>query len=133
MTYTDSTAAMNSSYVYRVAADNAAGASAWSTALTVSVAAPAPPAILTGTAVRQGTPERATITWAPVPTATSYVIQRSLDSTFATGVTSATVGSVTSYTTGSISRTANWYFRMAAVNVLGQSGWSGTQTVTPAP
>ena len=133
VTYTDSTAAMNSSYVYRVAADNAAGASAWSTALTVSVAAPAPPAILTGTAVRQGTSERATITWGLVPTATSYVIQRSLDSTFATGVTSTTVGSVTSYTTGSISRTANWYFRMAAVNVLGQSGWSGTQTVTPAP
>ena len=98
-----------------------------------AVAAPAAPTILTGAAVRAGSQERATITWSAAPGATSYVIQRSLDSTFATGVTSTTVGAVTTYTTGNISRTANWYFRMAAVNVLGQSGWSGTQTVTPAP
>ena len=133
MTYADTTAALNSTYVYRVATDNVAGTSAWSNPVTVVVAAPAAPVILTGTAVRQGTSQRATITWSAVPTATSYVIQRSLDSTFATGVTSATVGSVTTYTTGNISRTANWYFRMAAVNVLGQSGWSNVQTVTPAP
>ena len=133
MTYTDSTAALNSTYVYRVAADNVAGTSAWSNALTLPVAAPAAPVILTGTAVRAGSNERATITWAAVPFATSYVIQRSLDSTFATGITSATVGSVTTFTTGNISRTANWYFRMAAVNVLGQSGWSNVQVVTPAP
>ena len=133
MTYADTTVALNSTYVYRVAADNIAGTSAWSTPVTVPVAAPAAPSILTGVAVRAGSQQRATITWSAVPGATSYVIQRSLDATFATGVTSATVGSVTTYTTGNISRTANWYFRMAAVNVLGQSGWSGTQTVTPAP
>ncbi|HET7820741.1 MAG TPA: multicopper oxidase domain-containing protein [Ornithinibacter sp.] len=133
VTYTDSTVALNSSYVYRVAADNVAGTSAFSTQVTVPVSAPAAPVILTGTAVRAGANERATITWAPVPFATSYVIQRSLDPAFATGVTSATVGSVTTFTTGNISRTANWYFRMAAVNVLGQSGWSNVQTVTPAP
>ncbi len=132
VTYADTTAALNSTYVYRVATDNVAGTSAWSNPVTVVVAAPAAPVILTGTAVRQGTSQRATITWSAVPTATSYVIQRSLDSTFATGVTSATVGSVTTYTTGNISRTANWYFRMAAVNALGQSGWSNVQTVTPA-
>lgn len=74
--------------------------------MTVPVAVPAATTILTGTAVRQGGNERATIT---------------------------NVGAVTTYTTGTISRTANWYFRMAAVNVLGQSGWSNTQTVTPAP
>ena len=94
---------------------------------------PAAPTILTGTAARQGGNQRATITWGAVPMATSYVIQRSLSSTFASGITSTTVGAGTTYTTGNISRTANWYFRMAAVNVLGQSGWSNVQTVTPAP
>ena len=133
VTYADTTVALNGTYVYRVAADNVAGTSAWSNPVTVTVAAPAAPVILTGTAVRQGANERATITWGPVPTATSYVIQRSLSPTFASGVTNTTVGAVTTYTTGNISRTANWYFRMAAVNVLGQSGWSNVWTVAPAP
>ena len=133
VTYADTTVALNSSYVYRVAADNVAGTSAWSNLLTVAVAAPAAPTIVSGVAVRSGAQQRATITWSAVPGASSYVIQRSLDATFATGITSTTVGAVTTYTTGNISRTANWYFRMAAVNVLGQSGWSGPQTVTPAP
>ena len=104
VSYADSTTTLNSTYVYRVAADNVAGTSAWSNQVTVTVATPAAPAILTGSAVRQGANQRATITWSPVPMATSYVIQRSLSSTFASGVTSATVGPVTSYTTGSISR-----------------------------
>lgn len=134
VTYTDTSVTLNSTYVYRVAADNVvAGRSAWSNQATVPVAVPTAPAILTGTAVRQGANQRATITWAAVPGATSYVIQRSQSSTFASGITSTTVGAVTTYTTGNISRTGNWYFRMAAVNVLGQSGWSNTQTVTPAP
>ena len=86
VTFADTTAALNSTYVYRVATDNVAGTSAWSNAATVVVAPPAAPVILTGTAVRQGTSQRATITWSAVPSATSYVIQRSLDPTFATGV-----------------------------------------------
>ena len=40
MTYADTTVALNSTYVYRVAADNIAGTSAWSNTVTVPVAAP---------------------------------------------------------------------------------------------
>ncbi len=134
MTYADTTAALNSTYVYRVAADNVAGTSAWSNPVTVRGRRTGG----AGDPHRDRGPDRARASGRRSPgalcrTATSYVIQRSLDSTFATGVTSATVGAVTTYTTGNISRTANWYFRMAAVNVLGQSGWSNVQTVTPAP
>ena len=36
VTYADTTVALNSSYVYRVAADNVAGTSAWSNTVTVA-------------------------------------------------------------------------------------------------
>ncbi len=96
MTYADTTVALSSTYVYRVAAQNVAGTSAWSNPATVAVAAPAAPVILTGTAVAAGhEPDGRRSPGALCPTATSYVIQRSQSPTFATGVTSATVGAVT--------------------------------------
>ena len=89
-----------------MAADNVAGTSAWSNTLTVAVARPATPTILTATAVRSGSAERVTLTWSPVPWATSYVIQRSADPAFASGVTTTALGNVTTYTTGNIARRA---------------------------
>ena len=104
VTYADTTVALNSSYVYRVAADNVAGTSAWSNPVTVRVAAPAAPVILTGTAVRAGSNERATITWAAVPFATSYVIQWSTNPHVRHRITAVhrAPGAVTTYTTGNI-------------------------------
>jgi hypothetical protein len=102
VTYTDSTVALDSTYVYRVAPDNVAGTSAWTAAVTVPVSRAAAPSILTAVAVRAGSQERVTLTWAPVPWGTGYVLQRSADPAFGSGVTSTTLGTVATYTTGNI-------------------------------
>jgi predicted phage tail protein len=133
VSYADSTVALNGSYVYRVAADNVAGTSAWSNPVTVRVAAPAAPVILTGTAVRAGGNERVTITWGAVPFATSYVVQWGATSTFTTvaGQSAALPANATTYTTGNIARQA-WFFRVRAVNVLGTVD-SAASPVAAAP
>ena len=73
-----------------------------------------------------------TLTWNGVPGVTSYTIQWSTSSTFATVSGSAPVGSAaTTYTTGSIARQA-WYFRIGSVN-LGGTNWSAPVSVAAAP
>ena len=87
MTYADTTVVSGNTYVYRVAAQNIAGDSAWSNTATVTatppVSIPAVPVIVSGTAVRTGTTQTDTITWNAVSGATGYRIQRSQSSTFA--------------------------------------------------
>jgi hypothetical protein len=132
-TYTDSATTLNATYVYRVAAQNVAGTSTYATSAPITVLnAPAVPVTLTGTSIRTGTTQTDTITWGAVPSATSYRIQRSLSSTFASGITTVTVGAVTTYTVTGLSRNI-WYFRVAAVNALGTSSNSATRSVPVAP
>ncbi|MFL6171162.1 MAG: hypothetical protein ACJ711_15920, partial [Ornithinibacter sp.] len=131
--YADGTVVLGTTYVYRVAASNAGGTSAWSNTVTVtSVVPPVAPVILTGTSVRTGTTQTDTITWATVPTATGYTIQRSQNSTFAGGVTTVNVGAVNSYSATGLTRTV-WYFRMAATNPAGSSANSAVRSVPVAP
>ncbi|MFL6151983.1 MAG: multicopper oxidase domain-containing protein, partial [Ornithinibacter sp.] len=131
--YADGTVVVGTTYVYRVAASNAGGTSAWSNTVTVtSVVPPVAPVILTGTSVRTGTTQTDTITWATVPTATGYTIQRSQNPTFAGGVTTVNVGAVNSYSATGLTRTV-WYFRMAATNPAGSSANSAVRSVPVAP
>jgi FtsP/CotA-like multicopper oxidase with cupredoxin domain len=121
VTFTDSTnVTVNSSYVYRVAAENVAGTSAWSNTAAVTVAAPTAPTVTGTTPVRSGSQERVTVTWSAGSGATSYVVQWSTTSAFTTvsGQSASLAASATTYTTGNIARQA-WFFRVRAVNALG--------------
>ena len=131
VTFTDGNVTQGSTYVYRVAAENVAGLSAYVGPTTVPVDVPAAPSGVTATAVRQGNGERITATWDAVPGATGYSVQWSTSPTFATVNGSASTAG-TSFTTGTISRTT-WYVRVSAVNGLGSSAWSSTVSVAPAP
>ncbi|CAN7552239.1 multicopper oxidase domain-containing protein [Terrabacter sp. LjRoot27] len=133
VTMTDNSVSPGNTYDYRVRAVNVAGTSVPSNAVTVPVLAPGQPAITTGTAVRAGSNERATLTWGDVSNETSYVVQWSTSSTFATvsGQSAALPANTTTYTTGNISRQA-WFFRVRAVNVVATVD-SAPFTVAAAP
>lgn len=133
VTFTDSNVSLGASYVYRVAAENVAGASAYAGPLTVKVDVPPVPANVSATATRQGSNERITATWSSVPGASGYQVQWSTDPGFGTvaGTSSPGAGSTT-FTTGTLTRTT-WYVRVRAVNVLGSSAWATPPPVAPAP
>jgi FtsP/CotA-like multicopper oxidase with cupredoxin domain len=120
VTMVDNSVTLGNSYDYRVTAVNVAGASAPTNIATAAVLVPGQPVVNTGTAVRSGSSERVTVTWGDVSNETSYVVQWSTSSTFATvnGQSAALPANTVTYTTGNIARQA-WYFRVRAANVVG--------------
>ncbi|GAA0925919.1 choice-of-anchor D domain-containing protein [Kribbella koreensis] len=131
VTFTDTGVALGSTYVYRVAAENTAGTSAFTPALTVTVDVPAVPTALVGSAVRQGSGERVTLTWNGVAGASGYTIQWSATPAFTTVAGTTNLGAVTTVTTGTIARQA-WYFRIRGTNALGTGAWSTPVLVAAA-
>jgi len=133
VTFTDSTVTQGVTYVYRVAAENVAGASSYTAPLAVNVDLPAAPSSVTAAATRQGANERVTVNWPGVAGATGgYRVEWSTDPAFVTvsGSGTSAVG-VTTFTTGTIARVA-WYFRVRSVNPLGSSAWAMSPQVAPA-
>ena len=132
VTFTDSTVTLGITYVYRVAAENVAARSAYTSPLTVTVDVPAAPFDVTATATRQGNNERITVNWTTVAGATGYQVEWSTDSGFATISGSGAAGAgATTFTTGSLAR-VTWYVRVQSVNPLGSSAPVPAPPVAPA-
>ena len=136
-TYLDASAALNASYSYQVIALN--GSNGWyqsppSNIVTVTVAVPAAPSNLAATAsALSTTPPTVSLTWIDNSNnETGFTIQRAANVTFTVGLTTATVGpNITSYRDTTVSATPTTYFyRVRASNVVGNSAWSNTVTVT---
>lgn len=64
------------------------------------------------------------LSWDKVAGAKSYVIEKSGDPPTATGWTHAGVGTKSSFTVTGLTSGTRYWFRVAAVNTSGQSGWS---------
>ena len=115
---------------------NAAGSSAYSNTVSVGVSAPADPSNVAATATRQGNNERVTLTWTDnANNESGFEIQRTTNAAFTTGLNTSSVGAnVTTITTGNISR-VSYYFRVRAVNVIGNSAWVNASPfpIPPAP
>jgi titin len=122
-------------YVFRVAAVNDAGVSAWSTAslATAPKAVPGAPASVVGVPADR----KVSLSWtAPAikgkPPITDYIIQSSADNgrtwtAFSDGVSTATAATITGLANGT-----PYLFRLAAVNALGASDWASTSaSITP--
>lgn len=132
VTAADGNVLVGHTYQYQVAAVNVAGRSALSNMATAAVLLPGQPLIGTATAARSGNNERITVTWADVTNETSYVVQWSASSTFATVAGQSTVAAnATTFTTGNIARQA-WFVRVRAVNVVGTVDSAG-RSVPVAP
>jgi hypothetical protein len=72
------------------------------------------------------------LSWDPVTGAKSYVIEQCLDPSTANGWTHGGVGTRSSFTAQSLNSGTRYWFRVAAINVNGQSGWSDpTMKIAP--
>lgn len=124
----------SSLYFFRVRAYNAAGSSAWveASAQTDDPAptAPAAPTDLQAVAVSDGEVE---LSWSDnSDNEQSFVLQYSLSSAFATFNTWSVGAGVTTSSIGGLNDDTTYYFRVKAVNSIGDSAWSNTaQATTP--
>ena len=135
VTFVDTTVGYGTTYTYRVADITPLGDSGFSNTAQVLVPVqPDAPATLTAAnGANQGNQRRVLLTWPTVtPNVTGYTIQRSLDPTFATGVTSTNVGAAsTTLTVSSLTANTSYYFRIRANNgAVVSSGWT---SATPFP
>ena len=114
----------NTVYYWRVNATNLAGTSPWSPAdkfITV-ISAPAL-SVPANAAVNQ--PLSLTASWNPVASATSYALQVSTDSTFATSIAFSQGGiTATNQTVGGLLNGTKYFWRVEATNTGGPSEWS---------
>ena len=64
------------------------------------------------------------LSWKPVANARSYIIESSLDPAVATGWTQAGIATSANKAISNLASGKRYWFRIAAVGALGQSGWS---------
>jgi hypothetical protein len=115
-------------YFFRVAAVNSSGRGNFSVATNGTTKSPsARPAWTSGS----GDIKSVTVNWS-TPTVTGgtavtgYVLQYSKDQSFVTGAVEVTLGLANTYTATGLDDASTYYFRIAAVNLAGQSAWSTT-------
>ncbi|OGS36050.1 MAG: hypothetical protein A2293_05950 [Elusimicrobia bacterium RIFOXYB2_FULL_49_7] len=129
----------NTVYYWRVSASNTGGASAWSTAykLTTLIAPPAAPVLASPLNSAIGQAVSLSLKWYASTSATSYGLQVSTDSTFATGFVCNFSGLTLLYQALSgLSNNTVYYWRVNATNAGGISHWSDFNrftTVTLVP
>jgi fibronectin type 3 domain-containing protein len=130
--FTDTGLHEATSYKYRVAATNAAGASAPSATKSVATP-PSAPTVLTATVISGG---QINLSWTDHSTAaTSYYVEQSPDgSTGWTQLAALSGTGTTSYTaTGPFNGSTTYYFRVhAAASTGGNSAYATTSATTPA-
>jgi hypothetical protein len=114
----------NTMYYFRVASINNGGQGPWSPIWTFTsfVQTPSAPVLICDTANVPLTP---TLNWNDVPTATSYRIQVSTSENFTSTIIDAIV-TISQYTvpSGILNYSSHYYWRVAARNNGGQSGYS---------
>src|SRR5205807_118223 len=130
-TYNDSGLAANTAYYYRVRATNSKGDSIYSNAVVCSTSAPAAPSNLTAAAASAS---QINLTWTDnANNDTGIKIERSTDGSTFTQI--ATVAAnVTAYNNTGLAANTQYYYRVRATNVTGDSAYSNVVTsITAAP
>ena len=120
-------------YYWRVNAKNTGGTSAWSTAssFTTIVAPPGVPVLSAPTNNATGVAVSPTLTWNAVTGATSYEVQVSTVSNFASTVFDQSGITATSQAvTPALSNNTQYYWRVNATNAGGTSVWATANTFT---
>ncbi|WP_169978968.1 fibronectin type III domain-containing protein [Tautonia rosea] len=129
-TFSDTGRASNTTYLYRVQALNAGGASAFSsTASATTLDAPSLPNSPTGLTA-SATSNRVVLNWNDVEGETGYRIERSSNGGKGWSTVGQTSSDVTTYTDSSVSARKTYLYRVYAFNDAGESPASGTVSVT---
>jgi hypothetical protein len=113
-------------YYWRADAANSVGTSAWSGIwnFTTSVAVPAAPVLALPANNATGQATALTLSWTAATGATSYSVQVSLASTFATTVANQTAITATSVAESGLAGGTTYYWRADAANGAGTGAWS---------
>lgn len=123
VTYADTGVTLGSTYVYRVKAMVGTASSPYSNEVSILVDLPAAPSnVSAANGANQGSQRRVVINWTDNSSnETSFIVQRASNSTFTSGLASQTVAANSqTYTWSGLSRSTWYYFRVVAVNGLGQ-------------
>ena len=122
----------NKKYYWRVNATNAGGTSAWSSVwnFTTVIAAPSAPVLSSpaNNAINQAS--SLTLSWAASAGATSYGVQVSTVSTFATTFVNQTGIATTSRAVTGLAKSIKYYWRANAANAGGTGTWSSVWNFT---
>ncbi len=124
-------------YYWRVDATNSSGASIWSAIwnFTTTVTPPSAPVLASPANGSTGISTTPTLSWNVSAQATSYEVQVSTDSTFATTFYNQSNLTTTSKSVSGLSAGTKYYWRVDATNSSGTSGWSAvwnfTTTIAP--
>ena len=127
LTYSPTGLAPNTVYYGRVYATNAVGSGIYSTTVSATTFnIPDAPVSISGVPSSVGSLK---LTWvSPTNTngtpVTGYVVQYSRDANFSTGVGSATVGKVLTFTATGLAANQKYYFRVAAKTLAGTGAYS---------
>ena len=127
-TYTDTSAAVGTTYTYWVKAVNQGGTSGWSNSDTGyrKMAAPAAP---TGVAASDGlSSTEIVVTWNAVATAESYSVYRGTSSSSSSASQIASGLTAMSYSDSSALAGTTYYYWVKATNAGGTSGFSASDT-----
>ncbi len=124
----------NSTFYWRVNATNIAGTSAWSTAWSFTTISKtlAAPLLVTPIDGATGISKDTTLTWNAVSGATSYHLQVSLSSSFATPIIDQIGIITTSFAPTGLNYNTKHYWRVNATNIGGTSSWSNVWSFTTA-
>jgi hypothetical protein len=129
------TLANNTTYYWRVRSSNSAGASAWSEVRQFTVGTgttptpgdtivPEAPTLLSPEQFATNVSTAPTLTWNTAARATSYDIQVSTSTTFASLVVSDTATTGISRSLSSLTGSTDYYWRVRGRNTAGAGGWS---------
>lgn len=134
VTFTDTTVPAGTTAVYRVAAQNASGLSAWSNLANVVVPAmPTAPASFSATNGPNGNGNNRSVilSWTDSSAnETGFTIQRATNPAFTTGLNTVTVAAnTTTLTQTGLSRNTTYYYRIRANN--GSFVWSAWVNASP--
>jgi PKD repeat protein len=124
--------ANNTAYYWRVNAKNTSGTSAWSPVwnFTTSIAAPLAPTLVSPADEAIGISISPTLSWSASDGATSYRLQVSTTTTFATTVVNQSGIAGTSHSVSGLVHNTTYYWRVSATNVGGTSDWSSIWSFT---
>jgi len=137
VTYVDATVAYGNTYLYRVAALNGGGLSAYSpvppaeVSVLVPALPPAPTSFTVAAVKANGNNYTATLNWASATDPTSFTIQRATNLSFTTGLATFTVAGNLRTLQQTVNRNTVYYYRIRANNNAG--GFSAWSNALPFP